>query len=109
MNFIIYDLEATCWKGTPPSLIQEIIEIGAVKINGYGEILGSFNKFVRPTVNPSLSAFCQELTGIDQVQVNRANKFDRVVDDFMEWIDIEYEDYLLCSWGGFDKRMLIQD
>ncbi|MEZ5056107.1 MAG: 3'-5' exonuclease [Saprospiraceae bacterium] len=109
MIFIVYDLEATCWKGRPPSLVQEIIEIGAVKINGYGEVLGQFNAFVRPVVNPMLSSFCQELTGINQVQVNRASRFDRVVEDFLDWIEDEDEDFLLCSWGSFDKKMLIQD
>jgi hypothetical protein len=32
MNFIIFDLEATCWMGRPPHGINEIIEIGAVKV-----------------------------------------------------------------------------
>ncbi|MEZ4981798.1 MAG: exonuclease domain-containing protein [Saprospiraceae bacterium] len=50
-------------------------------------MLGQFNAFVRPVVNPMLSSFCQELTGINQVQVNRASRFDRVVEDFLDWIE----------------------
>lgn len=109
LNFIIYDLEATCWEGRPPSKIQEIIEIGAVKVNGYGEVLGSFNRFVRPKLNPYLSHFCQELTSIDQVQINRSDRFIDVVESFQDWVGIFDEDYLLCSWGNFDRKMLIQD
>jgi 3'-5' exoribonuclease 1 len=109
VNFIIYDLEATCWQGRPPSMTQEIIEIGAILINEYGEVEGSFNKFVRPIIHPMLSAFCQELTSIDQVDVNRAATFPRVIEDFQDWAGIWDEDYMLCSWGGFDKRMLRQD
>jgi len=33
-SIIVVDLEATCWKGRPPSgMISEVIEIGAVKLN----------------------------------------------------------------------------
>lgn len=109
MNFIIYDLEATCWIGQPRSKVQEIIEIGAVMLNGYGEVIDEFDQFVRPILNPYLSAFCQELTSIDQTDVNRANKFPDVIDDFIDWAEIYEEDYLLCSWGNFDKKQLIKD
>ncbi|MCC6410310.1 MAG: 3'-5' exonuclease, partial [Saprospiraceae bacterium] len=42
MHYIIYDLEATCWENTPPGYIQETIEIGAFRINPYGEVRGKF-------------------------------------------------------------------
>ena len=109
MKFIIYDLEATCWYGRPPGMTQETIEIGAVKINGYGEVEGTFNKFIKPVVHPILSSFCVELTGIEQPMVNRANGFVEVVDGFLDWIGEEHEDYFLCSWGSFDKKMLVRD
>ncbi len=109
MNFIIFDLEATCWQGRPRSKVQEIIEIGAIRMNRFGELLGEFNRFVRPVLNPNLSAFCQELTSIRQQDVDRAAGFVEVVEDFQDWADVFYEDYLLCSWGTFDKKMLIQD
>jgi 3'-5' exoribonuclease 1 len=110
MNFIVYDLEATCWEGRPPNMVQEIIEIGALKINRYGEVESVFNRFVRPAMNPTLSLFCRQLTTIDQVSVNRARPFPEVVQDFQEWAGVlDYEDCLFCSWGSFDKKMLIQD
>ncbi len=109
MNFIIFDLEATCWQGRPPSKVQEIIEIGAVMVDGYGDEISRFNRFVRPILNTNLSAFCQELTSIRQQDVDRAKTFERVAEDFQDWGLMLDEDYLLCSWGGFDKKMLIQD
>lgn len=109
MNYIIYDLEATCWQNLPKDKVQEIIEIGACKVNGYGEYLGSYNRFVKPVINPLLSGFCQDLTSIQQEQINRADTFQKVVEEFQDWIGIFDEDYLLCSWGDFDKKMLIQD
>lgn len=109
MNFIIYDLEATCWDGRPNTMVPEIIEIGAIRVNGYGEFLGSFNKFVKPILNPRLSIFCKDLTSIEQKDVDRSSKFPDVIEEFQEWAEIFYEDYQLCSWGDFDKKMLIQD
>lgn len=109
MHFIIFDLEATCWKGRPPGLVQETIEIGALKVDGYGEVSDIFNRFIRPVVNPLLSAFCQELTGIEQKNIDRADKFPVVIEAFMDWLEVENQDYLLCSWGNFDKKMLAQD
>jgi inhibitor of KinA sporulation pathway (predicted exonuclease) len=90
-------------------MIQEIIEIGAIKLNPYGEVTGTFNQFVKPVLNPRLSAFCQELTTIEQGAIDRAKSFTEVVEHFQDWAEIFEEDYLLCSWGAFDRHMLIQD
>ena len=108
MNYIVFDLEATCWQGNHNNK-QEIIEIGAVKLNEYGEAESIFSSFVKPVIHPTLSSFCTELTTIRQVDVNRADKFPDVIEDFQDWIEIFDENYLLCSWGGFDKRILISN
>ena len=109
MNFIVYDLEATCWQIKSASRVQETIEIGAVKFNGYGEYLGKFSRFIKPKLNPQLSTYCTDLTSITQIQINRAERFPDVIEDFQDWIGIFEEDYQLCSWGSFDKTMLIKD
>lgn len=109
MNFIIYDLEATCWENRPVQYKQETIEIGAVKLNYFGEVLGTFNRFIRPILHPRLSFFCTSLTNIDQKTVDRADTFDRVIEDFQDWAEVFYEDYRLCAWGGFDEKMLFRD
>jgi 3'-5' exoribonuclease 1 len=109
MTYIIYDLEGTCWESRPEGYVNETIEIGAVKLDEYGEVLSEFNAFIRPKIHPVLSSFCQTLTSISQIDVNRAEQFPRVIEDFMDWIDIEGEEYWLCSWGGYDKRQLVQD
>lgn len=88
---------------------QETIEIGAIRINDYGEETGSFEQFVRPLLHPRLSAFCSELTTIEQQQIDRANEFPEVIELFQDWAEIWEEDYLLCSWGSFDRKMLVSD
>ncbi len=109
MNFIIFDLEATCWEGRPNGLAQETIEIGAVCMDNYGEILGSYNRFIKPVLNPFLSPFCKELTTISQEEIDKARTFPDVIEEFQDWVDIYESEYLLCSWGSFDKKMLISD
>ena len=109
MNFIIFDLEATCWDGSPRDKQQEIIEIGALKMNRFGEVESSYSKLIRPLLNPVLSTYCKELTNIDQIEINRAETFPIVIEDFLDWSEIDYEEYLLCSWGSKDKTLLKQD
>lgn len=110
MNYIIYDLEATCWEHPPPGFVQETIEIGAYKVNQFGEVRGKFNRFIRPSVHPTLSPFCRELTTITQQDVNRADLFPVVIEEFMDWGRIDEEGaYVLCSWGAFDRKMFEHD
>ena len=109
MNFIIYDLEATCWNQDAFKLRpQEIIEIGALSLNNFGEIQDTFSSLIKPTLYPDLSIFCQELTNITTQDTNKAPLFPVVLEQFLDWVNIE-EDYILCSWGHFDKKMFIQD
>ncbi len=109
MNYIIFDLEATCWRGYPPKGITEIIEIGALKVNRYGEVEDSFSRFIKPVVNPLLSGFCKNLTSIRQEDVDRAATFPRVINSFMEWGRFYEEDYYLCAWGADDAMLLRND
>ena len=79
---------------------MEIIEIGAVRLNGDLEVVDEFSAFVRPVVETSLSDFCIELTSITQAEVDRAEDFATVFPAFMRWIGDE--PYRLCSWGFYD-------
>ncbi len=109
MNFIIFDLEATCWRGRPPKGVTEIIEIGAIKVDRFGKVDGTFSEFVRPVVNPHLSGFCTYLTHIEQHHVDGAEKFERVCNRFMDWAEIGEEEYMLCSWGSDDSNLFRND
>ena len=109
MRFIIFDLEATCWDGNQVGRSQEVIEIGAICTNQFGECKSTFKRLVRPVQNPGLSHYCTNLTGITQNDVDTAQPFGKAVFDFMNWIDIEDEEYLLCSWGDKDIEFLLGD
>ncbi|MCP4520463.1 MAG: exonuclease domain-containing protein [Cytophagales bacterium] len=106
MNYIIVDLEATCWnpKGNHQN---EIIEIGAVMVDEDQDIISEFELFVKPTLNPILSDFCTELTSITQKDVDNAPLFPEAIQRFRTWIGTE--EYLLCSWGHYDKIQFKND
>lgn len=106
MNFIILDLEATCWDNDR-SKQNEIIEIGAVKINSKKEIVEEFQAFIKPVINTELSDFCKSLTHIKQSDVDSSKSFKEVLEDFEEFIG--NEEYLLCSWGFYDKSQFEKD
>ncbi|UII26877.1 exonuclease domain-containing protein [Fulvivirga maritima] len=107
MNYIIFDLEATCWKNKTDRK-REVIEIGAVKISEQAKMIDQFNAFVKPAIHPILSDFCQELTTIQQSDIDQADHFPEALHRFKNWINPD-EKYMLCSWGFYDKKQLEQD
>ncbi|MEL6591552.1 MAG: 3'-5' exonuclease [Bacteroidota bacterium] len=109
MNYIIFDLEATCWRDRGSGYQSEIIEIGALSINQAQQIQSEFSQFVRPQIHPLLSPFCTELTTITQEDVDTAADFPTVLQDFQDWIKQNGEPYLLCSWGFYDRKQLTKD
>ena len=100
MQYIVVDVEATCWASTRRPKRQEIIEIGAVRLAHDLTIRDEFASFVRPVACRELSRFCTELTSISQADVDAADFFPQVFDRFLDWIG--HDPYRLCSWGLFD-------
>ena len=108
-NLIILDLEATCWRSGTKVDRQEIIEIGAVRLDpSRFEPLGDYQTFVRPVATPELSEFCTELTSIVQDDVDAAPAFREALLDFSAWIG-EGDETTLCSWGDYDLKQLHVD
>jgi 3'-5' exoribonuclease 1 len=108
MNYIVFDLESTCWEGEEGKKhISEIIEIGAVKINSQLETVDTFDMFIKPEINPVLTDFCKKLTTIKQSDVDGAEYFNAVLPKFVDWVsDGGKTPYWLCSWGFYDRKML---
>ena len=109
MNFIVFDLELTCWEGDPAGRMQEIIEIGAYKVDSWRHTKSKFNRFIKPKLYPVLSPFCVQLTTITQAQIDQAKSFKEVVRDFMEWAEIDIEPHHLIAWGDKDLGYLVEN
>ncbi len=110
-QYIIFDLEATCWeKSKINNLINEVIEIGAVKLDEKLNQIDTFQTFIKPTKNPILSDFCKKLTSISQEDVDQAPYFSEAMCNFENWIINEsYDSTILVSWGYYDKNQLLSE
>jgi 3'-5' exoribonuclease 1 len=101
MRYVIVDLEATCWMQRVVPERMEIIEIGSVLLTSNRRpIQNEFASYVRPLNEPTLSAFCMGLTGIQQQEIDKAEDFSKVFPRFLNWIGPE--PYRLCSWSTYD-------
>ena len=66
----VYDFECTC-DNKKKLESQEIIEFPVVIIDVKNKKIKSiFQTYVKPTIEPVLTPFCTELTGITQEQVD---------------------------------------
>lgn len=106
MQFIIFDLEATCFEHGQQN--HEIIEIGAVKCDAQANPAASFQTYVKPTKNPVLSQFCKDLTSISQENVSSAPYFAEAMLAFEEFIldSFSPQETFLLSWGHYDKNQI---
>ena len=109
-QWLIIDLEATTEEGGWPVEDMEIIEIGASLVAADGHELEHFQRFVRPLRRPCLTAFCRELTHIDQAQVDGAQALDVVWPQFERWLESHLAHLVgWGSWGDYDRRQLQQE
>ncbi|EIM90437.1 uncharacterized protein STEHIDRAFT_93411 [Stereum hirsutum FP-91666 SS1] len=121
--FLVLDVEATCMQGTDFHWPNEIIEwpvcllMWKDKQNGMAsrlDVVDEFRSFVKPTWRPLLSAFCTQLTGITQAQVDSAPHFPQVVNQFNAFLiknglihpvtGERLVRFCWCSDGPFDVR-----
>jgi len=108
MQYIIVDLEATCWENTRHPLEMEIIEIGALRMTSADSpAANEFSAFIKPIIVLQLTDFCKELTTITQDDVDNAEYFWTVFPKFVEWIGTR--PFTLCSWGAYDLNQFRKD
>lgn len=85
--YLVVDFEATCNTVNAPDYPHEIIEFPAVLVSSKDKaIIDTFQSYVRPEINPTLSDFCIQLTGITQATVDAADTFETVLQKFEEWM-----------------------
>ena len=110
-DYLVIDLEATCDDGgAVPKNQMEIIEIGAVLVDGRSfAAKAEFQRFVRPLRHPILTPFCRQLTSITQAEVDAAETFPRVLGQLREFMAATPRLPLFCSWGNYDKNQFQLD
>lgn len=109
MAYIIIDLEATCWNPNSVQYEQEIIEIGAVYLDSFLTPVRQFSKLVRPVKNPQISLYCKQLTGLQQIDLDKAKDFKYVVDAFLDWSSHQENNSVFYTWGSKDLILIKDD
>ena len=88
---------------------MQIIEFPAVLVSSAdpAHIVDIFHSYARPVINPVLSDFCRNLTGIEQKTVDAARPFPEVHADFKDWLEKKHQlgtrhSYSVVTDGPFD-------
>ncbi len=74
MSFVIFDTEYTSWAGCLENgwcghQKQEIVQIAAIKVDDNFNVTGELNLLCQPKINPQLSDYFMNLTGITNEDV----------------------------------------
>lgn len=103
MDYIVVDFEwnqSSYGKGSEKKKLPfEIIEIGAVKLDENRQVLDTFDVLIRPKVYKKLYYITQDLTGINQKELDHGASFPETIVDFMLWCG---DDFMFCTWGDTD-------
>ena len=85
--YLVLDFECTCDYPKPKDFKHEIIEFPIILLNRKTlEIESEFHSFCRPIINPELTKFCFDLTGITQKQVDNAPTFNELQPVLNQWM-----------------------
>ncbi len=109
MNYIIFDLEwNNAYSYAKKGFMNEIIEIGAVKLNERLEIVDTFKQLVKPKITKKLSGRCKSLTNITNEELKENGiPFSQAITDFAQWSSGEGNVFL--SWSNSDLYVLAAD
>ena len=88
-------------------LRSEIIEVGAVKLDNRGNVMGEFSQFVQTDYAEGVAYPVRELTGISAVDTAMADPLYVVIKRLSDWIG-RYSAQVVC-WSGTDRRQLVTE
>ncbi|MGN1160854.1 MAG: exonuclease domain-containing protein [Candidatus Fimenecus sp.] len=107
MYYIIMDLEwNNSYVKTTQKFINEIIEIGAVKLNDKLETVDTFSQLIKPVISKKLRSRIKNLTHITNDDIKDGKPFSAVMTDFENWVG---EDAVIMTWGDTDIRTLLSN
>ena len=98
LNYVVFDLELNS-KPFKNSIPNEIIEIGAVKLDNNLQIIDRYQSFIKPKHFSKLFRTIKQKTKIQQTDIDSANSFSQVFNEFKNWVS---SDVILFSWGYDD-------
>lgn len=83
--------------------VNEIVEIGAVKLDEQFNEVDRFSIIVRSAITNRLSARFKELTGMTNEQMQRGVPFSKALSEYKKWVG---EDSITLTWSNSDLHTL---
>jgi len=109
MQYIIMDMEwNNAFAKKRRAFMNEMIEIGAVKLDETLTEIDSFSMLVRTQIGKRLRSWVKDLTSITADELEDGGKtYQEVYAAFAAWVG--EEDHILLTWGDGDIRVLIDN
>lgn len=85
---------------------NEIIEIGAIRLDRAMREVGRFKTYVTPNIYKILNPRVSQITGITEEQLKQGVSFADALKNFGEFVG---EDSIICSWAKDDIAELIRN
>ena len=105
MYYIIMDLEwNNSYMKSAQRFVNEIIEVGAVKLDENLNTVGTFSEIIKPVLSKKLRSRIKNLTNISNDDIKSGKPFSKVISDFEKWVG---DDAVVLSWGDTDIRTLL--
>lgn len=103
MNYIVMDLEwnqsNTGQEEVVARLPFEIIEVGAIKLDSEGVMVGEFSELIKPVVYHEMHKITSKLIHLQMQELDRGKPFAEVTGRFLQWCGEEYQ---FATWGNLD-------
>ncbi len=109
MFYVIFDLEwNNAYNYKLKKGMNEIIEIGAIKLDEKLNIVDTFKQLIKPKLSNKLSSRFKNLTHISMDEINDSGiAFENAIEDFARWSGGENSVFL--SWSNSDLYVLIDN
>ncbi|GFI71191.1 hypothetical protein IMSAG250_00382 [Clostridiales bacterium] len=109
MFYVIFDLEwNNAYNYKLKKGMNEIIEIGAIKLDEKLNIVDTFKQLIKPKLSNKLSSRFKNLTHISMDEINDSGiDFENAIEDFSRWSGGENSVFL--SWSNSDLYVLIDN
>jgi len=108
LQYIVMDLE---WNNVYSSkrgmFFNEIIEIGAVKLDENFREISRFSQTVNTALGNRLRRKVKELTHITNEEINNGSGFTRVMSDYRHWIGNVPS--VVMTWGNTDVYVMLEN
>ncbi|HCC34514.1 MAG TPA: hypothetical protein DEQ02_02285 [Ruminococcaceae bacterium] len=108
MNYHIMDLEwnnaFSCRHG---KFVNEIIEIGAVRLNDALEHQDEFSQLIKPRLSGRLSSIVKNLTSITMDELGEGVPFAEAVNRLGKWMG--EEEHVVLTWSDTDLHVLLEN